>query len=554
MEKRTIIAFALSFLILLMWSYFFTPKQEPAPPQKAEPLSQEQRQKPDPVKTPEMRPGRAEPAGQTTPIKKAKVSEKEIQVETPLYKAIFTNRGATIKSIRLKNYHLTTDPNSPLIELIDVGESGEDFFQINFEGPAGQNNSEMIYQVNEDSIALGPESQPRDLVFTGTTAGGLSVKKVFRFYQEGYHIDLAFTLSNNTPQQVEGQLKCVLNNLPPSGKKSYYSFVGAALLLDKELEEFDTGDLEEKQLLSGKIGWVAYEDDYFIRAIIPENRSNGTFRGHQLPSGIIAATYLTPTISLKGHEQATSRFTLFLGPRDLNILKNLGKDLDIAINFGFTDILAKPLLYSLRFFYSYVKNYGVAIIILTILVKLIFWLPSRKSYKSMKEMQKLQPHMAKIREKYKDNKEQMNKEIMALYKTYKVNPMGGCWPMLIQMPVFFALFRVLGNSIELRHAPFLLWMNDLSAPDRLFSLPFSIPFMSPPYGIPVLTLFMGASMFIQQKMTPTPGDPAQAKIMLLMPVIFTVMFINFPSGLVLYWLINNCLSIGQQYLIKRSAD
>jgi YidC/Oxa1 family membrane protein insertase len=223
----------------------------------------------------------------------------------------------------------------------------------------------------------------------------------------------------------------------------------------------------------------------------------------------------------------------------------------VAINFGFTNVIAKPLHLTLRFLYRYVKNYGIAIIILTILIKIIFWPLTHKSYKSMKEMQKLQPLMKKMREKYKNDKAQMNRELMGLYKTYKVNPMGGCLPMVIQIPVFFALFRILGTAIELRHAPFFLWINDLSSPDRLFHFPFSIPFMSPPYGIPVLTLLMGASMFIQQKLTPTPGDPAQAKMMLFLPLIFTVMFINFPSGLVLYWLTNNLISIGQQYRIKR---
>ena len=208
----------------------------------------------------------------------------------------------------------------------------------------------------------------------------------------------------------------------------------------------------------------------------------------------------------------------------------------------------------LRFFNHYINNYGVSIILLTILIKILFWPLTHKSYKSMGEMKKLQPRMAKIREKYKDNKQQMNREMMALYKTYKVNPMGGCLPMVIQIPVFFALFRILGNAIELRHAPFMLWINDLSAPDRLFNLPFQVPLMAPPTGIPVLTLLMGASMFLQQKMTPTPGDPTQAKIMMFLPIIFTFMFINFPSGLVLYWLVNNILSIGQQYRIqKRSA-
>jgi YidC/Oxa1 family membrane protein insertase len=159
--------------------------------------------------------------------------------------------------------------------------------------------------------------------------------------------------------------------------------------------------------------------------------------------------------------------------------------------------------------------------------------------------------MAKLREKYKGDKQKLNQEMMALYKTYKVNPMGGCLPMVVQIPVFFALYRVLGTCIELRHAPFVFWINDLSAPGRLFHFSFTIPFMTPPYGIPVLTLLMGASMFVQQKMTPSPGDPAQAKIMMFLPVIFTFMFINFPSGLVLYWLVNNLLSIGQQYRIYK---
>jgi len=266
---------------------------------------------------------------------------------------------------------------------------------------------------------------------------------------------------------------------------------------------------------------------------------------------LLEGTLIHPPISVEPSAQVSSQYTLYLGPRDLGILKQLEKKLDRAVNFGWTDIIAKPLLYLLRFFNQYINNYGVSIIVLTILIKILFWPLTHKSYKSMKEMQKLQPRMAKIREKYKDNKEKLNKEMMALYKTYKVNPMGGCLPMIIQIPVFFALFRLLGNSIELRHAPFMLWITDLSAPDRLFSFSFKIPMMSPPYGIPVLTLLMGASMFVQQKMTPTPGDPTQAKIMMFLPIIFTFMFINFPSGLVLYWLVNNILSIGQQYRINK---
>jgi YidC/Oxa1 family membrane protein insertase len=235
----------------------------------------------------------------------------------------------------------------------------------------------------------------------------------------------------------------------------------------------------------------------------------------------------------------------------MKLLSKLDGDLAKAIYFGWFDIIAKPCLWFMNFIYGFIPNYGVAIIILTIFTKVLLWPLGSKSYKSMNEMKKVQPLMAEIREKYKGDKKKMNEEIMGLYKIYKINPMGGCLPMIVQIPVFFALYRMLYEAIELRHAPFFLWIDDLSAPDRLFRFDFSIPFMQPPYGIPVLTLVMGATMLLQQKMSPPPGDPAQAKMMMFMPIIFTFIFINFSSGLVLYWLVNNILSIGQQYYISK---
>ncbi|MEJ2033346.1 MAG: membrane protein insertase YidC, partial [Deltaproteobacteria bacterium] len=217
--------------------------------------------------------------------------------------------------------------------------------------------------------------------------------------------------------------------------------------------------------------------------------------------------------------------------------------------FGWFDILAKPMLYLLNFFYGFTHNYGVAIILVTIIIKLLFWPIAHKGMKSMKTMQKLQPKITKLREKYKDDRERMNQEMMKLYQTYKINPLGGCLPMILQIPVFFALYKLLLQTIELRHAPFVLWINDLSAPDRLH-LGFNIPVLG---GIPVLTLLMGVSMYLQQKMTPTSADPTQAKVMRFLPVIFTFMFINFASGLVLYWFVNNLLSMAQQYVINRQT-
>jgi YidC/Oxa1 family membrane protein insertase len=262
---------------------------------------------------------------------------------------------------------------------------------------------------------------------------------------------------------------------------------------------------------------------------------------------------VNPVFELSPGTQKEFQFLVFMGPKSMELLNSLGYDLGKALNFGFFNLIAKPCLWFMNKIHSVVPNYGIAIIILTIFTKVLLWPLGNKSYKSMSEMKKLQPLMTEIREKYKGDKQKMNQELMALYRTYKVNPMGGCLPMVLQIPVFFALYRMLYQAIELRHAPFFLWINDLSAPDRLFNFGFSIPFMEPPYGIPVLTIIMGATMLLQQKMSPPPGDPTQAKMMMLMPVVFTFIFINFSSGLVLYWLVNNVLSISQQYYVQKKT-
>jgi len=552
MEKRTILAFVLSFIVLILWSFLFGPTQDQSPKKDEAVDKQGSREMSRAQEAPALtRPALSQAPGEIVSNVIPKVDKKEIEIDTPLFRAILSNAGPTIESFKLKKYYQNIDPDSPLIELVSIEKDMGDFLSIDFDDFSGSRNEKIIYQVDHETIRLGPESSPKELVFRAATSNGLSIKQTFRFYPDQYMFDLGIDVINQSGETVEGAFTVDLKALPPQ-KKGYYSYVGLVLLLNDELEEVKIKKVSQEKVISGQVDWIAYEDDYFMSAVVPEEPSNGAFKGRLLPSGLLEGTYLPPSVSLTSSEHVSSRYSLYFGPRDLGILEEAGKKLDRAVNFGWFDIIAKPLLHLLRFFYQYVNNYGVSIILLTILVKIIFWPLTHKSYKSMKEMQKLQPRMAKLREKYKNNKEQLNKEMMGLYKTYKVNPMGGCLPMIIQIPVFFALFRILGASIELRHEPFMLWINDLSAPDRLFHFPFSIPFMAPPYGIPVLTLLMGASMFIQQKMTPIPGDPAQAKIMMFLPIIFTFMFINFPSGLVLYWLVNNILSIGQQYRIHKS--
>ena len=549
MEKKTILAFVLSLAVLIAWSVLFAPK----PAQKTEPPAKEEALKPPsaPAATPQpvpSAPNIALPSGSSAPS----AEEKEVVVDTPLYRAVFSSAGASIRSFKLKKYHQTAEPNSPLVE---IARGKVPLASIGFDPAAQKDANPLTYHVNENALTLEAGTPPRELTFLATTPEGLQVQQTFRIDPDRYPLEHVFTVSNPLDKPLEGTLRAQLANVPPKESASYYSFVGASLLLNNKHEEIDSSDLKkEEKSLSGQIAWISYQEDYFMTAFVPEAESQSQFLARMLSSGVLEGLWSAPPQTIPPGNQFSTRSIVYLGPRDVDVLKAIGRKLDQAIDFGWTDIIAKPLLYLLRFFNQYTGNYGIAIILLTILIKILFWPLTHKSYKSMKEMQKIQPLMAKIREKYKGNKEMMNKEMMSLYKTYKVNPMGGCLPMIIQIPVFFALFRILGNSIELRHAPFVLWINELSAPDRLFHLPVTIPLMTPPSGIPVLTLLMGASMFIQQKMTPTPGDPMQAKIMLLMPVIFTFMFINFPSGLVLYWLVNNVLSIGQQYrIIKRSA-
>jgi len=543
MDKRTLLALALSFVVFLVWSLLFGPKPKETPTEKqatpareeSQPLAKERKRPPGPKR--ELMP-------------EAERGSPDITVETGLYVAVFSGSGPQIKSFQLKEYRSKLEKDSPLKELVQVNNKDGYGLSLGFLGENIPNIEWGSYKVNRQNIAVKAGAQPESLIYEWESPQGIRIRTEFLFYADKYEIGLSVTVANKSDYVIDDTLLFNIAHVPQEMRRSYGSFEGMALLLGNKLEEVKESKIQGKQFLD-QISWIAYEEPYFMTAIISENDKKATAKGAVLPDGEIRISYIPSPFNLGKNESTIRNFTLYLGPRDLYILKTLNKNLEKAINFGWFDIIAKPLLVALRFFNKYLSNYGLSIILLTILIKILFWPLTRKSYQSMKEMRKLQPMMAKLREKYKNNKQEMNKQLMGLYKTYKINPMGGCLPMLVQMPVFFAFYRILPNSIELRHAPFVLWVNDLSAPERLFSFPFTIPLMAPPYGIPILTLLMGASMFLQQKMTPMTGDPAQAKMMMLLPIVFTFLFINFPSGLVLYWLVNNILSIAQQYRINR---
>ena len=410
-----------------------------------------------------------------------------------------------------------------------------------------------VFQASVEEEHLDIRQQTRVISFSWTSAKGVTIEKQFAFSPTSYNIEFTIRVINQSELPIQDQLVLALAKKSDGGTVRY-GFQGPSALIDNKLEQIKTKKIKEKNIYPGKLSWIAVQDRYFMSSIIPQETTEGEMILTLLDNDVLESKMAVGFESIHPGEQREFQYNLFFGPKSMQVLKQIGHNLDKAVNFGMFDFIAKPCLWLMNKLYTVIPNYGIAIIVLTLLTKILLWPLGNKSYKSMAAMKKLQPLMAEIREKNKNDKRKMNEEVMGLYKTYKVNPMGGCLPMVVQIPVFFALYRMLYEAIELRHAPFFGWITDLSAPDRLFHFSMTIPFMQAPYGIPVLTIIMGGTMFLQQKMQPPMGDPAQAKMMMLMPVVFTVIFINFSSGLVLYWLINNILSISQQhYINKKSA-
>jgi YidC/Oxa1 family membrane protein insertase len=546
-QARLVIAIALSFLVFIGWNFFFVEKKVTPPPKEA----QQKEQKTD--KKSEILTKEQITAEKLASIDKVPalpgMTSRTVTVKTPLYKIQISEKGGVFKSYVLNNYRETIDADSPLLEMISPDISGGTI-RLGFAGNSLTGLDDAIFksEVKEDSVEINDKS--KEISFVWISPQGVVVEKKFLFSPETYMVGLSVTIKNLSSKTFRDSLTLTLVR-EADVKESRYGFTGPSALINNKLKQIKTKKIKDKSLYTGNIKWVAVQSRYFMSAIIPDEAIDAGMHLY-MDNEILQNRYVHPESVIDSGVENVFKYKLFFGPKSMKVLKRVDYDLVKAVHFGMFDIIAKPCVWIMNFLYDhFISNYGIAIIILTLFTKILLWPLGNKSYKSMAEMKKIQPLMAEIKEKYKDDKKRMNEEVMGLYKTYKVNPMGGCLPMLAQIPIFFALYRMLYEAIELRHAPFFWWINDLSAPDRLFRFDVSIPFMQPPYGIPVLTIIMGASMFIQQKMSPPMGDPAQAKMMMLMPLVFTVMFVNFSSGLVLYWLVNNIISMAQQYYIQK---
>ncbi|MDA3904303.1 MAG: membrane protein insertase YidC [Desulfuromusa sp.] len=530
-NNRTILAVVLIVLLWSGYSLFFTPQRQVQQVAVVEKVTQETPT--EPAVAPVVA------ASDTTGsdlIVNNNQEESFLTVSSDYYEVKMSTVGATVRSIVLKKYNKTNNPDSELytlfysdnFELSTLKASGSDGLYI----PANLSykllDKRKKIEVNDENIVVSFVASINDLI----------IVKTFTFYPSSYSFDLNIQLTNNSHNPVNGKLSLsLITPWDKDDKSRMYTFVGPVTYDGEDLSEDKPGDLDKSpRIYKNNIIWSGYASKYFLNAISPQDSSEQLYITSGL--GFVENKFTSAQISLLTEQKTSFNYSSYFGPKEDEFLLAGGHQFEEAIHYGFFHPLSKPLMVVLKFFYGFIGNYGFSIILLTFCIKLIFWPLTQKSYKSMKGMQKLQPEMKKMREKHGKDKQKLNQEMMSFYKENKVNPLGGCLPMVIQIPVFFALYRVLLGSIELRHAPFMLWITDLSAKDPYYVTP----------------LIMGVTMFLQQKMTPTNMDPTQEKIMLMMPVVFTFMFLNFPSGLVLYWLTNNLLTILQQYLIRRQPD
>lgn len=535
MEKRTIIAVVLSILLLVLWQYLM-PAKPPSPAGGAKPSGQAQNQA-APGQVPEKGPAtpgqEMQGAALSTNAPVPSVQQKPtklIVVDTPKLRITLSDLGGGLTSVRLKEYKETVGGTSRK-ELLD-NPSPYSYLPSVFQSANGKTVSDAtIFTADRGDMVV--KDKPETITFSGALTDGTKLQKTYTFYPDAYTIGLAMQAQGSA--QAITYADCAVMSIEA---KSRYIFKGPFLYDGTSFNQIDK--LDNPVNAGTAYSYTGFDEGYFSFIFAP--------KGPAKPDLLITKVSNAPVDRFIFRDGRIESLLYFV-PNKVSLLKELNISAEKIVNFGWFDIIAKPMLWGMNYSNKFTHNYGIDIILLTVLIKIIFYPLSLKSYKSMKQMQKMQPVIAKLKEKHKDDREKLNKEMMEIYKGKGINPLGGCLPMVVQIPVFFALYRVLMGAIEFRHAPFMLWINDLASPENLYTLNVA------GYSLPlrVMPLIMGITMVIQQKMTPTSVDPMQEKMMLFMPVVFTFLFWGFPTGLVLYWLINNVISIGQQYYINKQV-
>ncbi|MFY9314290.1 MAG: membrane protein insertase YidC [Burkholderiales bacterium] len=543
--QRLILLFIFGFSVLMLWDAW---EKEHRPKPAAQATA------PAAVPAPDVKPGALPaptPAAQPAPANvpggaPAAAKGETIVVRTDLVVAQIDTLGATLKSVELLKHKDAKDASQNLMLL---GAEHQYEAQSGVTGEGGPNHR-TLWSVEPGERTLAAAAQALEVRFSAQGKDGLAATKIYRFKRDSYEIEVALELKNagGAPLVPATYFQFTHNGKSSADANTVaqtfgaQSFNGFAVYTDeKKFEKVHLADVDKGKADFAKQannGWLAYVQHYFVAGWIPPDKATRNYEVLKRDDGLYAGYVRLPAGTLAPGAAATVTVPLYAGPQEQRRLAAVAPGFDLVVDYGWLTIIAWPLFWLLEKFHDLSGNWGVAIILLTVLIKIIFFPLSAASYKSMAKMKLITPRMQKIREMYEHDRQKMNQAMMDLYKTEKINPLGGCFPILVQIPVFIALYWVLLAAIELRHAPFVLWIKDLSALD-------------PYYVLPIL---MTVTMVLQTKMNPVPPDPVQAKVMQFMPFVFSIFFFFFPAGLVLYWLVNNILSIAQQWQIQRMFE
>ncbi|GAB6039934.1 membrane protein insertase YidC [Endothiovibrio diazotrophicus] len=540
-NQRLILFVAFSFILLFIWQQWKI-DYGPRPPAAAT------TQAPSPVKAESATspisdadtdlPGTPATADLPAAAKPAASTGKRILVVTDMLDLEIDTVGGTVRRADLRHYPVSIDDPTPFRLLDD-----EKIFHVAQSGLLGSNapdhHAHYTAEQEEYRLADGSDTLVVPLVWHGEN--GVTVTKRFVFHRGAYDVEVEHVVNNagGAPWSAR-QYRQLQRTDPGSASMFLYTYTGGAIYSPKDKYEKIKFPKMKEHDLSREIqgGWAAMIQHYFVVAWIPQSEESDHYYAKSLSGGRYAIGMVSPEASVPAGGEHTYTSKLFTGPKIQKMMADLAPGLDLTVDYGILTVIAKPLFGLMNWLHGVFGNWGWAIITVTLMLKLLFYKLSETSYKSMANMRKLQPRLQKLKELYGDDKQKMNEKMMEIYKTEKINPLGGCLPIVVQIPVFIALYWVLLETVEMRQAPWILWINDLSTKD-------------PYYVLPVI---MGITMVIQQKLNPAPIDPLQAKIMMTLPLVFTVFFAFFPSGLVLYWVVNSGLSIAQQWVITKRIE
>ena len=482
-------------------------------------------------------------AAATITAQAAVTSGKIITVKTDTLDVAINTVGGDIEYLAFLQHPEATDKNRPFV-LFAKGQGTHNYLAQTglLGGDLPTHNS--IFTADKEAYSLQDQAESVSVVLTTTTASGISVIKTLTFHKASYVIDVAYQVDNHSilPLTTSAYFQLVRNGEEPAGGSMFVpTYTGSAVYTDKEkLVKADFSSIEKGKtdfVKEANNGWIGVLQHYFVAAWLPKDQLSREYFTRKLDNGLYATGTVLAIPTIAPNASANLGVTLYVGPAQSN-LDAIAPGLGLSVDYGWLTIVAKPMFWMMTWLHGLVHNWGVAIILLTVLIKLLFFPLSAASYRSMAKMRVVAPKLEKIKLQYSDDREKLNRAMMDLYKTEKINPLGGCLPVLIQIPVFIALYWSILESVEMRYAPFFGWITDLSVADPYYILP----------------IIMGASMILQSKLNPVPPDPMQAKLMQIMPVVFSVVFFFFPAGLVLYSVVNNVLSIAQQWYITKNLE